>query len=261
MERLSLTTLSAEYNVESKYIIQSEEHYCSSFGSNIQLNAIYNTEDGNYHFTIKRSRVLLNGAKPSKLMDRLICETGDTLYPLTLKVSPLLEILDVFNFDEIKQRRQECVKSIAEKYPSYPVQQYIRMAEKNFAGKKAFIRSLYQDSFFNLYFRDIYTITPDNEAKTILWVNFPKREMNRTYLYQVKQVDDLQISTAGKVMKIIPEMEGDYDMTYVIGKHGEIHSINGTITSSNDRKDYIKQLSVNQIKLKTSTAKWESIIL
>ena len=262
MEKLSLTSLSADYGIESKYIIQSEERYCSSFKSSIQIKATDNRSDENYHFTVNRSEVLLNGEKASKLMDRIIYEMGNTLYPVSLKVSPLLAVLDVLNFDEIRLRRQKQIEDITKKYPSNnTVQQYIRMAAKNFTDKNAFIRSLYRDSFFNLYFRDIYTTTPEDEAKAILWVNFPKREMNRTYLYQVKPIDDSQIITAGKVMKIIPELDWSYDMTYTIGKCGEIHSINGKVTGSYNRKDYIKQLTVNQINLKTNTAKWESIIL
>ena len=85
--------------------------------------------------------------------------------------------------------------------------------------------------------------------------------MNRTYLYQIKAIDSLQLKTVGEVMQITPELEGKYDMTYTVGQYGEIHNITGKVTSLYGNKNYIKQVSVNQSKLKTSTQKWESIIL
>jgi hypothetical protein len=262
MEKLSAAQLSADYKVECKYLIQSEENnHCSSFECNIRLQAIYfEEEEAYYHFTIQRTDVLLNGKEASKLMDKVVCEMGDTLYPLILKVSPLLEILDVFNFEEIKLRRQNKAEEITEKYSEPVIEQYISRSDKKFVDKRAFIQALYQDSFFNLYFRDIYAKMSDDEAGAILWVNFPKRELNRTYLYQIN-ADNLQIKTMGEVMKITPESAGEYAMTYTVGEYGEIHTINGEITSLYGTKDYIKQISVNQSKLKTSTTKWESIIL
>jgi hypothetical protein len=262
MKRLSCISLSADYNVESKYIIESEEYYCSSFRSNVHLKATYYQEEDHYIFQVERSDVLLNGKKVTKLMDRFIYELGATLFPVTLKVSPVLEILDIINFDEIKDRRQKKVEEMTEKYPSNrTVEQYIRASEKNFADKNTLLHSLYQDSFCNLYFRDIYTSTADDEAKTILWGNFPKRELNRSYLYQVTPIDDSQIKTTGEVLKIIPELNGNYDMIYSLGEHGEIHHINGKITSLEAQKEYIKEISVQQTKLKTSIKQWESIIL
>jgi hypothetical protein len=262
MEKLSFDSLRADYKVCSEYIIQTEEHYCSSFDCTLNITALYNTADENYEFIINRSNVLINGKEATKLMDKIICEIGNALYPLRLKVSPLLCILNVMNFHEIIHRRKKCIEKLTDKYPAYQIERHIMESGKNFSGEQKFIHALYQNVFFNLYFRDIYTPAQTDEAFPILWANFPKRGMNRTYLYQIKAIDESQINTVGEIMKVLPEQQGHYDMMYEIGKYGEIHAVKGKITGTDNTKEYIKQVCVESFNLKTNTTKWgENIIL
>jgi hypothetical protein len=261
MDRLTVETLSADYKIVGRHIIQAKENNCSVFSCNLNVRAFrLATEDG-YKFVVQRSNVLLNGKKVTKLMDRVICEMGDSLYPISLKVSPELTLLDIYNFNDVVLRRKECAESMMEKYPASPVERYIHLSEKNFTNVRALIGALCRDGFFNLYFRNIYTPTREDEAYSIRWENFPERDMNRAYLYRIRAINEGKISVAGEIMKITPEFSGHYSADYTIGEYGEIQIITGQADTEYNGKRYVRQFSVEKSNMKTGTKKWENTIL
>jgi hypothetical protein len=184
---------------------------------------------------------LLNSKPAEKLMDRIMCEAGASLYPVHLRVSPKLWIQEVMNFDEVKQRRQTCIRNWLEKTPSSELERYARFSEKNMANRKSFISSLYNDVFYNLYFRDIYTPTVNDEVRLIRWSNFPERETEQSYLYSIKQDGASFIRLSGELMKIVPEHNGKMETMYEMGDEGEIRRITGKIEFEVEEHVYMKQ--------------------
>jgi hypothetical protein len=241
----------AVYRMESKYIIDSEENYCSIFSSKLHIEAQYQPASDDYAFIITRLETCLNGKPPEKLMDKIMCETGNSYYPLHLRVSPKLRITEVINFNEIRQRWQTCMKDLLEKNPSSDVERYFRFSGKNMAGSNVFIPSLYRDTFYNLYFRDIFTVTAEDEVRPICWYNFPKRETNQTYLYRVKADGINTVRLSGEIMKIIPENNGEYETTYETGDRGEIRKIGGKMDTTEGGSRYIKLFALETKTPKT----------
>ena len=244
--------------MESQYAI--DDKLCSSFKCNISLEASYEKEHDFYYFRLDRRKVLLNNRKPEKLMDRIVYEIGNSLYPLKLKVSPYLQIVNVDNLKEIYSRWKACTEKSLQKNDTEQLRKYIRIAGANFFGKEQFIESLYRDTFVKLYFRDIYKQTAENERKLIRWDNFPEGKMNSSYLYRVEQTDSM-IRTTGEVMKILPDMEGTYQMEYKIGMKGEIGEINGSVDKLHNNKKYSKQITITAENVKAFDMNYKSLIL
>ena len=261
MERLLFGSMQAGYRIESKYIIDSEENDCSTYSSKLQVSAQYEKEKDNYTFILNRSEALLNGKPAGKLMDRIMCEAGSSLYPLHLRVSPHLWILDVLNFNEIKQRWQQCAGDWMAKAPSPELERYFRFSEKNLANSKTLITSLYRDTFCNLYFRDIFTPTGDDEVRLIRWQNFPEREMDQSYLYQIKPEEANRIRLSGEIMKIVPEHNGTFDTVYETGDQGEIQRIKGQIESEWEGTLYMKQWTLETETGQIAKQGYKSLIL
>lgn len=245
MEGFSFDSLHACYKLESVYTVQSKDYYQSAYSSHIDIQANIDEKDGNYNFIITRSNVLLNGKPVSKLMDRIMYEIGNSLYPLVIKASNRSEIIDILNFDEIKVRWTRCGNYFIKKYPSYQLDHYISMSEKNLISKEDFIISLYQDTFTNIYFRNIYTPPGKNEAGLIKWQNFPEKEMNQSYLYQMEIIDKDEILLSGEIMQIVPEHNGTFNMEYKTGKYGEILHTTGKVESNYKGKLYFKEITLD----------------
>jgi len=184
-------------------------------------------------------------------MDRMMLEAGNSYYPLHLLVSPRLGILDVVNFSQVKERWQVCARSLQERMPSPETARYFRFSAENMANSKTFIASLYRNAFYKIYFRNIFTPTKKDEVRLMLWDNFPEREMNQSYLYEVKPIGEDRVHLWGDIMQIAPEQNGAYDSTYETGSLGEIRSIAGEVSTKWKGSRYTKRLQLTADTLKT----------
>lgn len=261
MERILFKALSADYLVSSKYIKGTEADYHTVFSAVYRLNIVYDEGNNRYNCKINRSDVLIDGKPVKKLMDRILLEIGDGIYPLSLNISPNLQITNILNYEEVKNRWTNRTRKLLKKYPSYPMTRYVKMSGKNISDREKLVDALYRDTFFNVYFRDIYSPTADKEAYPILWVNFPERGMNLTYLYEINPMKESKINTSGDVMQIVPGQEGHLTMDYKLGEKGEIHGITGIVESRHQNKLYMKQISVKSENVKTDDYFIENIIM
>lgn len=244
MERLSLKSLSTVYDLQSRYVVETEENYCSVYSCAYHLDASYESESDRYIFKISRSGMQIDGKPVGKLMDKIMLEIGNSIYPLALSVSPQMKIEDVMNYAEVKQRWTECTKEQLENHPSAEMERYVDRSRRNMSDINSFIDSLRADTFFNVYFRNIYVPTPRGEANLIQWSNFPRREMNQTYLYRVGLAEENRIDVSGQIMQIVPEQNGSYTMSYEVGAMGEIIDITGSVESRYQGRLYQKCISI-----------------
>jgi hypothetical protein len=224
------------------------------------MDASYEKEPDCYCFNLNRSNVLLNDKKPETLTDRILYEIGTSLYPLKLKVSPFLQIIDVNNREEIYSRWKKCTEKCLQKNNTELLRNYVHTNEAIFSKKERFIELLYRDTFVKLYFRNIYRQTDEKEAILIRWDNFPESKMNSSYLYQLEKTDSM-IQTSGKIMKILPHQEGFYQMKYKVGTRGEIFEICGTVDNQHNGKKYAKQIAVTSENMNVFDLNYKNIIL
>jgi plasmid maintenance system killer protein len=247
MKKMLFDRMNAVYRIKSRYdkvSLDGGDHYSSVFNEKWHINAQLNKEQDLYVFILNRSETLLNGKPPEKLMDKIMLETGNSYYPVHLLVSPQLIIMDIINFDGIIEKWKKCALDLQERMSSPELERYLRFSENNLAGSRKFISSLYRNAFYKLYFRDIFTSTTDDEVRLIRWDNFPEREMNQSYLYQVKPSGENEIRLSGEIMKIVPEHNGTYDSTYETGTFGEILRITCHIETEWEGSRYTKHLQI-----------------
>lgn len=261
MEKVPFKSLSALYELDSKYIIDNEQYYSSIYSCVYNICFVWDETNSRYNCKIDRSKVKIDNNPIRKMMDKIIYDLGNSIYPLSLNVSAQMKIMDVVNHEEIKKSWVTCAKEKLEKYPSPQMRRYIKMAQPNIVDKKLFVQSLYRDTFFNAFFRNIYEPTPKGEAFSIVWFNFPKKQMNQTYLYEVASEQDNRIETKGNILQIVPEQNGIYSAEYTLGDKDQILSIAGNIESLYQNKLYRKQLSIKSKNLRVDTHFTDSFIL
>lgn len=232
--------LLGEYKLNSYYGIKDSGKY-SEFEATYSISLI---RDGkSFHCELDRSNVLINQRRPNKLMDQIMLDIGNSIYPIKMIIDSEMQIRDILNFDEIKSNWNICTQKYLEKYPSAEMDRYVRMATVNLTSKQNFIHALYQDTFFNLYFRDIISPIEEGEAKAIQWVNFPVKSRNSTYLYSFNSSENI-IHASGEIMKITPSQEGNYEMNYELGEYNHIDSIRGSVEGSYHHKHYEKKIEI-----------------
>lgn len=237
--------MDSQFELRSIYRIKGEEDATSSYSARLHIKAAYRMGEQNYLFTINRSDVLLNGSSPRKPIDKAIKEIGDALYPVVLEVSTQLEIQNIINFPGIKKRWEDATQRIQEYYNLPSLETYVQRAQKNLTDIKSLTAALYKDSFFNIYFRNIFLPLSEEERQLIRWYNFPEREMNLSYLYRPVPSKGYDICLSGEIMKIIPEHAGTYEMNYILGNKNEIRNISGYIEAMYKDKKYTKTITVN----------------
>lgn len=264
MEKMLFASMHAVYRMESRYDKESlsgGEKYSSVFSEKWHINARIDKKRDLFIFVLYRSDTLLDGEPPEKLMDRIMLEAGYSYYPVQLLASPRLGIMDVLNFSDIKEKWEKCTQDMLERMPSPELERYIRFSEKNMEDSRKFIAALYHNAFYKLYFRDIFRPTTNDEARLIRWENFPEREMNQSYLYQVKPAVENQVSLPGEIMKIVPEHSGICNSTYETGALGEIRQIATHIETEWEGNRYIKDLLLEAETIKAEKAIVRKIII
>jgi hypothetical protein len=148
------------------------------------------------------------------------------------------------NFSDIVEKWGKNALELQQRMPSPELERYLRFAENNLADSRKFIASLYRNAFYKLYFRDIFTPTAKDEVRLIRWDNFPQREMNQSYLYQVASTNENETCLSGEIMKIVPEHNGTYESTYTTGTSGEIIRISGRIATELEGIRFIKHIQL-----------------
>ncbi len=187
MEKLSFRTLQAVYLLNTEYRKLKEEDYVSAYSCQWHLKAQYDPASKTYTFDLDRKDVKIDRKKAEKLMNRIMLEIGNSLYPLRLEVTPQLQINKIINYDEIEGRWREATQKCRDEHPGDIMERYIEHSSGSFSSQRALLRSFYRDSFINLYFRNLYALpqSPD-ERERMEWQNFPLSEMKSCYFCTIE---------------------------------------------------------------------------
>ena len=142
--------------------------------------------DGHYEFTLEnRINVRLDGKPPAGIMDCLMMQLGNSLFPLTLQVSDDGKLYAVKNIEEVKQRWHKEADEMLKTHSTTEFKTYLEMASGNVAGEKQLVRSLAKDSFIQLFF-----LSYGSKVLEIDWFNFP-RPGQKTTCYARRKADEL----------------------------------------------------------------------
>ncbi|GHT24849.1 hypothetical protein AGMMS4957_18590 [Bacteroidia bacterium] len=176
--------LKAEYSIETK--IARPDGQISSYSSRIALNAEYQHKENSFLFVMEgKTDIRLDGEVPQKPIDTYREQLGTCLYPMNLCVSPDGEIINVLNFNEIRERWKQTSMKLLHTYYSAPLESYIDAARKNFQTEKDFVEALQRDTFIRLYFQPQQA----SEVSGLTYCYFPEQDIQSiTGIFQGKEV-------------------------------------------------------------------------
>jgi len=153
-----------------------------SYHSREHLIARYNRGQNCYSFKmLGRTDIKFNGEASEDVMDKLLTELGDALYPCYLQVNPYGEILQVKYFDEIKERWKKKAAELSKAHHTAPFEKYLQIARKNLKKEEIFRETLLKKTFNRCYF------LPENADRFLLEVHhFPQRSDNTLFSFKLK---------------------------------------------------------------------------
>ncbi|GHV29672.1 hypothetical protein FACS1894177_00930 [Bacteroidia bacterium] len=140
----------------------------------------------NYLFILEeRSGIQLNGEKPQKVVDNLMAQLGNCLYPIELYVNANGELLSVPNFEQIKEIWFKTATELLKQNKTQAFRNYLEAAKENLSDEKSFLKSLNKDSFIHLFFKDYAS-----NSVELSFANFPYQ--NRKSDFHVRKIPSVR---------------------------------------------------------------------
>jgi hypothetical protein len=180
-----------------------------------------------YSFTVeKKEQVLINGQIPQQIMDRIMLQMGESLYPVQLSVSNDGELMSVENFEIVSQRwNMEAHAQLLKHNNSPTLLRYINNSRKNIESEEALRQSLMRDSFIKLFFCGLFSSKRDYD---FVFENFPEKEQRQAFVCNKKTANDCDI-----ILTNANSADGQNVCTihYLLGKQHEVDKISACISN------------------------------
>ena len=161
--------LDSSYDVD--IILRRPDFTQTHYHCREHVTARYEKEKDQYIFLLEeRSDILLDNEPPKELMDNLMINLGNAIYPLSLSVSPECGIQKVENFKSVKEQWEKKTEALLKEQYTQPLERYIQIASRNLKQESALRKSLAKNTFFQLFFLSFQT-----EVFTFEFENFPER--------------------------------------------------------------------------------------
>lgn len=236
-------SLDATYNIEITVLFpdNTERCYCSKV--DVHHKKRNKTEWG---IILKRKYdTRINGNTLTNIVDKLMKELGESLYPISLK---LLEDNNytIVNNDEIAERWLRKSEHLLEEYPTIEFKNYVEMAISNL--RPIYLeKMLVRDTFFQLYLAntnlDLFSVDcfnfPTNGKKIMFYAkcifNKSNLENKRNYLLFPSFSSSNVKETGGSLL-------------YVFYPEGDICSIEGEFKLTTANSDsYLKRVKITVV--------------
>jgi hypothetical protein len=246
MDGISIKKEDWVFSLKTEYRRLKATDYVSAYSCLWHVKANYNSNTQLCDFSLDRSEVKINNREPEKLMDRIVYEIGSSLYPMRLNISQQMEIVQISNYGEVVDRWKETAEKCRNEHPGEVIDRYIDYSSANISTPLSLKRSLYGDSFFNLYFRNLYLLPEDEEERECVELpNFPEKGMKSAYYCKIQAPSATVRRLDGTLMAILPSQEGVADIDYTLGVHGAPETIAGSFTAVNRSGQYQKKIAVD----------------
>ena len=166
------------------------------------LIARYNKAEDRYNITLEeRDNILLNNEYPKEIMDILMIEIGNSIYPIEIEATSEWEVLKIKNYKEIKQQWIDKTQELLKKYETLPFKRYVEITSRNINNESKFRETLEKNTFMKLVLKPL-----NAESFKFSFDDFPQK--GTTVLYECKK----QYSKdSGIVTEYVPELVSPTD--------------------------------------------------
>lgn len=234
--------LDSFYNVD--IVLKHPDFTQTHYHSREHVVARYEKESDRYIFRLEeRSDILLDGKSPDELMDRLMIELGNTIYPLSLVVNQEGGILQVENFPYVKEQWKRKTETILKEQYTQPLERYMQIASRNLKQETALRKSLNKNTFIRLFFLPFNT-----EMFTFEFENFPSRGDLVIFRCEPEQSQIIENTRHYKVSILFPvTYQGEGYIRYIHSEVGDLLEIEAQFSVT----DVDGNLSEKQIRIQT----------
>lgn len=188
-----------------------------------EIKVIWLAQNGGFHFykIIRGKDIYINDTAASTMAEEIAHQVAQALYPLTIVVNENGEWIDIYNFNEIKERWSQTKKQISKYYKGNFVEKYFSIHDKNLENSDTLLLSIHKDWFLNALFNGIHIQYPSTKSINRK-IKFPHISKADSLIYNVEQVIDERL---------------DADNLIVI-------DINGKLDDSRTKTDFENELNL-----------------
>jgi len=191
--------------------------------------------DEYYLFTINRIHSELENSQ--NLVDGLMRELGDALFPVELCVDEHATIKKVRNFEAIKERWENVASDIMDRGYSLPTDQYIQLARANFANRKRFLERFSRQTFIQLFFRN----------PACRYFNYATRNISHTQTVDMFSCDRIGDTDDTVMFECRDDETLLCRFEYCFSEVGDVVSVKGDIPKKEEEGEVSKQIELNVI--------------
>ena len=109
-----------------------------------------------FSYRIDRKRFFKDGTQLKSFKEILAQKAAACIYPLEIQVNPKGEIHKVLNLEEVKKRWQKIKEHLDKEFFGTPYKEYINRIETALQTPEDFLKTLYNDVFYDLVFTALY---------------------------------------------------------------------------------------------------------
>jgi len=224
--KLSLNYSQGEHTYGVLYTIENGEETNTVKHT---IKVIWLAQNSGYHFykVIRGQDIYINDTAANTMAEEIAHQAAQALYPLTIVVNENSEWIDIYNFEDIKERWNETKKQITKYYQGSFVEKYFSIQDKNLEDSQSLFLSLRKDWFLNSLFNGIQVQYPP--AKSISRnILFPHLAKTDSLKYDIKQTIDERLDT---------------DNLIVIDLHGKLNDTRTKTDFENELNIHVKEYS------------------
>ena len=138
------------------------------------VNVAYISSIGDdYHCSIERKQLFINGVQPNRLIDVLAERSMKCIYPIDIQLNPLNGIQGVLYFDELVDRWNRSLIELRKEYEGDYANQYFDQMNANLSDEKTFLSTLKNEIIYSLLFFKKDALFEKNHLKKDFIYNLP----------------------------------------------------------------------------------------
>lgn len=165
----------------------------------ISSNAL---DDGNFRLVLLSRKSIVDNPKESTV-DPLLIELGECMFPISLKVDNYGNLLEVENYEEIKNRRVQKLEEMRKAYPITEFIKYLEISMNNLRNEECFRKKLESNLFIQILTNSLFP----KKTFVVRLDNFPT--IGKSSFFSCKAEENDLTSVKYNATSLIPSTNDD----------------------------------------------------